>query len=256
MNYLWELIMQADREEIDQGEVRFINATNASPYQELSMLSINADSLDEVCSDVHANGYKITRPEDFYDGYRKGLYMVEFNVLYRFFAELGKLVDINLTEMKQTRRIFIDICMHYITRIDLMSGLSKYEYYLWLLREDITVKQFGEKIRTGLALFTAAEKKVIIDNHLKLCRTGNYLRSFKRAVTGIYPRPIIYESLDSADELLVYLGKKETDTERQRIELLIELFLPMRELVYVFYDHHFGIIGVEETMILNEMVLF
>lgn len=240
VNYLWELVIQADREAIGQEQIRFVDTRKAGPYQELAMESLNSTTLTEVCA----------------DGGPADLYVVEFNALYRFADEVGRLVDINLEGMAQTRKLYIDICMHYLARIDLMSGLSKYEYYRWLLTEDIIRRRFGGRIRSGFMSFTAAEKKIVIGNLLQLCRTGNYLQVFKRTVTAIYPQGIIYESKDSADELLVYLGKKETDAERMRINLLINLFLPLCENVYIFYNHHFGIIGVEETMMLDEMVLF
>lgn len=57
-------------------------------------------------------------------------------------------------------------------------------------------------------------------------------------------------------ELLVYLGVKETKEEQEKAAFLRELFLPMQEKVYYFYEHHFGIIGVEETMVMDEMVIF
>ena len=56
--------------------------------------------------------------------------------------------------------------------------------------------------------------------------------------------------------MLVYIGQKETEKERERVEFLRDMFLPVHYQVYLFWEHHFGIIGVEETMELDEMVLF
>ena len=44
--------------------------------------------------------------------------------------------------------------------------------------------------------------------------------------------------------------------EQEKAAFLRELFLPMQEKVYYFYEHHFGIIGVGDTMVLDEMVIF
>ena len=57
-------------------------------------------------------------------------------------------------------------------------------------------------------------------------------------------------------QVLVYIGQKETEKERERVEFLRDMFLPVHYQVYLFWEHHFGIIGVEETMELDEMVLF
>jgi len=72
----------------------------------------------------------------------------------------------------------------------------------------------------------------------------------------LYPRVFIYENNEKQYELLVYLGKEETEKERERAEFLKEMFLPVQEKVYFFYENHFGIIGVDETMVIGEMVVF
>ena len=40
------------------------------------------------------------------------------------------------------------------------------------------------------------------------------------------------------------------------MELLLGMFLPLCYEVKLFREHHFGILDVEETMVLGEMVLF
>lgn len=75
-------------------------------------------------------------------------------------------------------------------------------------------------------------------------------------MTKLYPEVFIYENNETTYELLIYLGVKETEQERERVAFLVELFLPMQETVHLFYEHHFGIIGVDETMVVDEMVVF
>lgn len=72
----------------------------------------------------------------------------------------------------------------------------------------------------------------------------------------MYPASLVYASNDSAREVLVYVGAKETQEERERLEFLTDMFLPVNFQVFWFWEHHFGIMDVDETMILDEMVLF
>lgn len=239
MNYIWELTLMADREGISEELFRYIHASQASPYQELAIDILNLHSLGEVYSETNDAAFP-----------------VEVNALYRFAREFSKIFDLNVTELEQSREIFFDVCMHYMTRIDLLSGMSKYEYYLKFLEEDIEEARFGDKISERFNYFSLKEKDVILSSLFDLYRTGHYLEEFKHAVAAIYRGAIIYESTDSANELLVYLGKQETKQEQNRISLLIDLFLPLQESVHIFYDRHFGIIDVDETMKLDEMVLF
>ena len=75
-------------------------------------------------------------------------------------------------------------------------------------------------------------------------------------MTGIYAEAMVYEDNETAYELLVYLGTHDTHILRELAAFLLELFLPVQETVDFFYENHFGIIDVDETMLVDEMVIF
>ena len=72
----------------------------------------------------------------------------------------------------------------------------------------------------------------------------------------MYQDSFVYVSNEAARQILIYVGEKETDGERERLVFLQDMFLPIDHQVYLFWEHHFGIIGVEETMVVDEVVLF
>ena len=53
----------------------------------------------------------------------------------------------------------------------------------------------------------------------------------------------------------LYVGKKETEEERKRVSFLTDTFLPVNEEVKVFYDSHFGVMDLEETMVMDRVML-
>lgn len=57
-------------------------------------------------------------------------------------------------------------------------------------------------------------------------------------------------------QVLVYIGIKADEKEQKQMEFLRDMFLPVNYEVFLFWEHHFGIMDVEETMVLDEMVLF
>mgnify|MGYP001077463678 CR=1 FL=1 len=230
MNYAWEAVLAAETQGMGRDRLRFVEAASPSPYMEVSVEDLNMDAPD---------------------GER-----VEINPLYRFEDVLGGLFDRNTEDLRQTREIFFDVCMHYFTQLDLREGLSRREYYRSLAAGDIRDGCFGDTAGKRFALFDGGERKIILRAYLRLLENGNYRGEFRRAVTGLYPHAFIYENNETAYELLVYLGAAETDRERGRAAFLREMFLPVQETVHFFYGHHFGIIGVDETMALDEMVLF
>lgn len=230
MNYAWEVVLQAEKNNRDRDTLRFVEAKAPSPYIEVSMEDLNLEAPEED--------------------------RVELNPLYRFEDVFGRLFDKNVEEMAQTREIFFDVCMHYITQLDLREGLSKEDFYCELVAGDLKKGKYGVIAAKRFAFFDRAEQKVILRSYLQLLKTGNYLEEFRKIVKRLYSQAILYENNETAQELLVYLGVKESDKEREKAAFLVEMFLPIQTAVYFFYEHHFGIIDVDETMMMDEMVIF
>lgn len=230
MNYAWEVVLQAEKNKKERDDLRFVEAANPSPYMEVSVLDLNQECPEED--------------------------LIEINPIYRLQDVFGTLFDKNITGMEQTRALFFDVCMHYIVQLDLREGLSEEDYYCKLAEDDIKNGMYGTFVKESFPLFDNAEQKTILLSYVQLLKTGNYLEEFRKALVRLYPRAYIYENNETVYELLVYLGAKETEQERKRAAFLREMFLPMQETVHWFYEHHFGIIGVDETMALDEMVIF
>lgn len=230
MNYAWEAVLLAERNGRDREELRFVEASVPSPYIEVSVTDLN-----------------ISVPEDD---------RIEINPLYRFTDVFGWLFDKNIEAMMPTRELFFDACMHYIVQLDLREGISREDYYYSMIMSDICSGKYGDDVSRRFGLFRLSEQKALIRNYLRLLKSGNYLEEFRKAAAELYPDVFIYENNETACELLVYLGVKETEREHKRAALLREMFLPIQETVYFFYENHFGIIDVDETMIVDEMMIF
>lgn len=230
MNLAWEVVLQAEKDMRSRERLRFVEAKAPSPYMEVSLIDLNLEAPEED--------------------------RIEINPLYRFEDVFGRIFDRNVEGMDATREIFFDVCMHYVTQLDLREGLAKEDYYCSLLAADLNRGSYGVKAKERFGLFKGTQQKGLLRSLLQLFRTGNYLEEFRKVVTRLYPHAIIYENNETVQELLVYLGVRETEEEREKAEFLIEAFLPIKETVHIFYENHFGIIDVDETMVLDETVIF
>ena len=56
--------------------------------------------------------------------------------------------------------------------------------------------------------------------------------------------------LDTAGrkELPVYVGRKETPELRRQMDFLLSAFVPFDCVAHIFWDMHFGIIGVDRAL--------
>lgn len=230
MNFVWEAALCADRSGLDREDIRYIPTQEGSPYIEVLLENLN-DSL-------------LTRP------------VVEVNPLYRFSAVFSEMFDINLCESKEIREIFFDIYMQYMVQLDLRQRLSRKEYQLKYILKDFLVNICQIDSRTAVLQMTRGEVPQLMRLVWKLYRFGNGVQLFQEAMRLLYPSSLIYENRAKINQLLVYIGERENDKGRIRMEYLQAVFLPINVQVYMFWNHHFGIIGIDETMIINEMVLF
>ena len=165
---------------------------------------------------------------------------VEVNPFYRFFDIFSEILDINQKEYALT---------------DLRMGMSKKDYYLKFLAEELESGQFGSKAKAAMRLFSRYEKRYLVLALMDVVASRNYLEIFKWLFQEIYINSMIYVSMDCANELYIYVGSAETQEERERVQFLLDTFLPIGMRTEVFYLEHFGILDMEETMVIDKVLL-
>ncbi len=229
MNYAWEAVLAADRLGIPREEIRYVPVGNGSPYTEIVQEMVNGQGVGEK--------------------------NVEINPLYRFSREFSRMFDINLEGYGQTREIFFDCCMHCLAEQDLRQGLSKQEYALRFLLQDFLNGVWGKEAKQAVCQFERGKLRQLLRLILKLYQCGNSRYLFREVMRAVYPGSLVYVSNEAIHQVLVYLGRKPDEREQKRMKFLQDMFLPVSDELYLFWENHFGIMDVEETMVLDKMVL-
>lgn len=230
MNYTWEAALAADKNQIPREKLHFQPVRHGSPYTEIVFDNINTDRLEEQT--------------------------VEVNPLYRFAEEFSEVFDINLNGLAETRELLFDAAMHYMIQLDLRQGLDKQEYALRFILKDILNGACGSEAAKAVTYFEKQKLRRLLRLILKLYRCGSSAYLFREVMRCQYPDSIVYVSNEAVRQILIYAGRKETAEERRKLDFLISMFLPVESEVFIFWENHFGIIDVDETMVLDEMVLF
>ena len=106
-----------------------------------------------------------------------------------------------------------------------------------------------------MRLFSRYEKRYLVLALMDVVASSNYLEIFKWLFQEIYINSMIYVSMDYANELYIYVGSAETQEERERVQFLLDTFLPIGMRTEVFYLEHFGILDMEETMVIDKVLL-
>lgn len=230
MNYLWEILLQARKQGIEKERLRFKLPQRYSPYQELSEQYINVTRLEEP-------------------------YEIEVNPYYRFLSLFKAMFHPDLGEFRDLRNGLFHLLMHQLGENDVKMGMTREEYYKKLLQRDFGERGYGSEAKRIFEGFTWSQKEMILEGLLCLYRTGDNLSLFKRILCNLMTKCIVYNSQEDPHELLIYIGHRETEEMKKKVNLVLYLFLGLQYKAEIYYEYHFGIIDVEETMSIDEIAI-
>lgn len=229
MNYIWDVIVKAKNEDIDLKNINFKRASIYSPYMELSDEAIN---FDEIKNEVKINPY------------------------YRFSEIFKNLFPPDYNEEEELREVFLDIMIHFLSQIDIHQGLDRVEYYKKFIYREIKNGYFGQTIRKGIDYLDLKERNVLLDNIYKFYNTGDHIYYLKDTIKRIFQGSLSYVNKNNINEILVYLNRAKTKENLKKLEVIEELFLPMNFKMKIYWENHFGIIGIAETMKIGEISIY
>lgn len=230
MNYLWEIMLGVKEQGIREEEVNFQIARKYSPYMELSEEFLNRTKLEKP-------------------------YVVEINPYYRFWRIFQSMFHPDLEDYHSLRKGLFQLLMHQLAQNDLKMGMTREEYYKKLLEEAIKGQVYGQEAADAFALFDRKEKEILLEGMLTLYRVGESLTLFRHVMCALISDCIVYNSNDNPCEILIYIGKKKSEELERKNWFIINQFLGIRYHADLYYEYHFGIIGIEETMRVGEIAI-
>jgi len=230
LNYLWETLLAAKKENISAENLHFSPAATLSPYIETAFNDLNLALLT--------------------DG------PIEVNAWYRFAPIFEALLDGEMDDHLEIRDRLFDVFMHLLGWTDLRTGLCRNEYYGLFLKQDLQNGKFGKWLSDVMALFPYDQRRFVTEHLVKLYTLGPSIELLRSVLRRLYPNSMLYFDTDQRRELLIYIGKKETPELARQAEFILSFFVPLDYIVHLFWNLHFGIIGVNETMEIDEIMVY
>lgn len=229
MNYLWELILYAKEHKLDSNQLFFTTSDHPSPYVELSFNSLNLSEFDN---------------------------QIDMNAYYRFGNVFEKLIGEDLQDYTELKQTLFDILIHFIAYMDVREGLSKFDYYRLTLKKELDQGIYGKEYTNILQLFSFRDQAILSEYIVKLYSIGPSIELFRTTLKRIYQYSMVYFDKVDQKNLLVYIGEKKSKETELKVHLIVDLFVPVDYQIEIFYDMHFGIIGIDETMLINEIAIY
>lgn len=227
MRQLWEVLLEAGKEHIPEVEIRFIHASMGSGYMELSLPCINQTWL--------------------HDSEKKEI-PIEVNTYYRFYDIFKNMFPPEQIEYPALRASLTNLILHMLAQNDIKKGMTKEDYHKKLLMQEILEGRFGETAKSVFYAMSREQQEILLSGWMNSFRVGSALPIFLDMIHGLVEDSIVYHNMECPNEVLIYTGLKKERKLEQRIQFLIDTFLDIQYHVEIFYEYHFGIIGVEETI--------
>lgn len=231
MKYLWEIVLQAGKEGIPLNSLSFVHEAGGSAYMELVRPFLNDTTLGRGSE-------------------------IEINTYYRFYSIFCQLFGPEQKEFPALSKCLTNVILHMLAENDVRSGMTKAAYYRKLLASDLRSGRFGYRTGSIFSGFTKEEQEIVLSGLLRSYQAGNSLTIFTDMIHGLLTGSIVYHSNDRPEEILIYVGRKKTCCLEQRLQFLIGLFLEISYHVDIFYEYHFGIIGIDATMRIDGIAVY
>lgn len=235
MNCIWDIVLRAAEDDIESGKLFFKPAETFCPYCEQSFKTINQRRVEDT--------------------------EVEINPLARFSAIFEYLLHpdcLNLifANQQQFTAFFFDLLTHILADVDLTHGMTRREFYVRQIRREMLSGVFGDVAKDGMNQLKRDKQLAVADELLRVMEVGSSVRSFCHIMKQIFVDCIIYQGRLHPQRIYVYIGQKQNEQRQKQWQMIRETFLSFDAQVRVFWDKHFGIIDVNETMRIDNIAIF
>ena len=148
--------------------------------------------------------------------------------------------------------VVCDIFAHMLAHLDRICGMSKRDFRLMLMVDEIEKGCFGDDLEV-FRLFSVSEKRALAEMLHMLYETSNCLRCldalFHLIMTGFRVRLRDYR------EVVFYTPYAFEEREDKKLRFIIKLFLPIDFSYVIHWRYTYGSIEHDESMLLERFVL-
>ena len=227
---------------IDINNVMFLIKENASPYLEINSDFINEDFQGEN-NIIEVNPY------------------IRFNHIFSDFLYTFKNIEEKKGYSDLINKKFKNNLEHnalaYLRELDFVTGTTVADIYCEYILKDIEKGKFGRNILKYFRRMSEEDRKIavlLIYNNISTKIENR--KSFALGIKYFFTDSIIYMDKFEDKKIIVYINYKKDKINTAKIRVLESLFLPFGTTLKCYWGHHFGVIGVNDTMKIGEVSVF
>lgn len=223
------------------------------PYLAMRQQERDMSGLFYRVKNVRVSPYLELQADSLYENgsYGDGFAHLDANPYLRFFSIFDPLLSPDDSGYDEFDTALADILLHYLADLDLKMGMSSYDFYRSFLVREMEAGVFGAL--DELSAFSYMEKQEIASQLLRFYHTGDGPGTLQNAVEALLPECRIY--IREGWEFVCYMRQPYDGTEKQRLDYLIRLFLPLSCACTVHWMQTYGVTGYDGTMRTGDFIL-
>ncbi len=230
MNFLWDIALRAQEQGKEEKELFFCQAREYSPFYEQSFSCLNETQVPEG--------------------------RIELNLFVRFAGIFQDLLAWEEETPSDFGEYLTDAALHTLLYTDLRQGLSKRDIYIKKIRQELEQGIYWKEAAEVFREMPMEARNRLAALALTQMQTGSSLMVFRRAVKVMFPEAVLYQLREDRRKILLYLEGGKTRKREENLNFVQDVFLPLNYELRVFWQYHFGIIGVDDAMRLDEIAIY
>lgn len=140
-----------------------------------------------------------------------------------------------------------NIIFHFLALQDLESGLDKQQIKMNYLDREIMEGYFGPEIKAQWKKINSAEKNIIL--YFLTLKIYNQYTSFTDILIKFFAEAsLLEETFGGEKKYFLYIGEKKTEYRHVLVKAIEYLFWNYDKILNVVWEHHYGVIGWDQTM--------
>lgn len=233
MNYLKDIVIQCEEKKVDKKFIKYYMPNHISPYLEINEENINLLDLENVKENL-----------------------VGVNPYFRNEKIFWDFMSPEIDNFKGLKSMLFNILSHMIAGTDYFYIQRVSDFEKKLIKKAILKAEYGEEVKNIFIILSKKDQKTIIEELYKLYKLGINMERFITILNEFFPGNISYDYKEDVNNLSVYIPQSKNEENKSKFEILKTLFIPINIRVYVYWEHHFAVIGIDEMSKLDNCKIF
>lgn len=223
-----EYILFAEKEQIKESELFFVPAKIFSPYMECASKTLNQIAIDNRT--------------------------IEVNPFYKYEKIFAALLNSDgYGQYEEVKQYVFNFWIHEIYKAERLEAMTKFRFKCSEMLREMKRAEWGQSIEKMLENFEGEEPEGVAESIMRLYSGGENVALFTNALKRFLPEVYVYV-LDQK-KVLIYAGNRESYQMKEKIQSLQGIFLPIGSETEIFWDRHFGVFDVGESMRLDDVLM-